>query len=304
MPTVDEALQDRQTYGNAPGWAQERQTTIPPVPRNQAAPLAQEEAPPASDAAAAPSAEVVVEAPSQEQVSEEGTPSTTQPEPAKTWNAPPQERWEARQQELERERAARAEAERQNRLLLETIQRVAPQPQSIQAPDFWAGRIDHPDPATAQYWQGQKQMFEMAAEQGKQRAIAELQPVIQAGMRKFAAQDTETFRKENPDIQPGSAEESLVIAYMNGSVDGVSHPIKSARNNAVIQRLEAENRALKAKQAGMPQKRAAAQVEAGAGIPAGAGLPGRMSSAQERAGAVIDRGGSHLDAAKAFFGWK
>lgn len=301
MPTVDEAFQDRETYGNAPGWAQRRQAE---TPAGQPAPVppAQEDAPPASDVETAPSAAPVE---SQEPVvSPESAPPQPAVEPAPESDVPFHQhpRWIERQQELARERQRATDLQRQNQLLLETMQKVVPQPQPTQTPDFWEGRINHADPATAQYWQGQKQMFELAVQTGKQAAIAELSPVIQAGMQKLAAIDTRDFRKENPDIAPGSQDEALVIAYMEGRVDGLRHPIESARNNAVIKRLEAENRALKSKQSAIPAKRAAAQTTHGAGIPQGAGLPARPGDWREQAGEVLDRGGGMKDVLHLVFG--
>ncbi|HAM40750.1 MAG TPA: hypothetical protein DCP69_05280 [Candidatus Omnitrophica bacterium] len=300
MPTVDEVSQDRQTYGNAPGWSSSKTTSPAASPPAPEAPPVEESLP--SDEAAAPLAEEAEQTPAAAQPSEEGTPSSTLAEPVADVPFHKHPRWIERQNELARERQEKAELQRQNQLLLETMQRVAPQPQPASQPDFWEGRVNHPDPVTAQYWQGQKQMFELAVETGKQRAIAELQPVIHAGMQKLAAIDTKNFRQENPDIQPGSQEEALIIAYMEGRVDGVRHPIDSARNNAVVKRLEAENRAYKSKQALTPAKRAAAQIESSPGIPQSAGLPPKPGDWRERVGAIIDKGGSFRDAANAIFG--
>ena len=127
-------------------------------------------------------------------------------------------------------------------------------------------------------------------------------PMIQAGMEKLAQIDVREFRKENPDIKPGSPEEQQIIAYMTGQVDGIKHPMESAKRNAQFERLQTEVKAYKTKQAAIPQKRAAASSEASAGIPAGSGLPGKKNGWEDRVGEVLDKGGSLRDAAKHLFG--
>ena len=251
---------------------------------------------PAPDAQAAPSA--VAPKGSPEQVSEQGTPLTTPPEPVKPWNLPPEQRWE----ELRRDRdeARRAYQE----LATRASQPVAPmQPAQPQA-DPWEPLVSHPDPATAQFYQQQKRLVDHAVRQGREQAYQELQPVIGNLQRGQAAIGLKDFRKENPDIQPGSEEESLVVAYMEGRVDGIAHPIESARNNAVIRKLEAEVKVLREQRTVIPQKRQAAGVEATSGIPATAGLPPKPGDWKETAGAIVDKGGGMLDVAQAIFGRK
>lgn len=293
MPQVDESEQSRQTYGAPAGWS-DRQRETPPD--QSPAPVTPPESSP-DDAVAAPSAEGVQEP----VVSEQGLPPAETPESV-PFNKHP--RWIERQQELERERQRVADLQRQNHLLLETMQRVAPQSPPPQQVDFWDGRLNHPDPATAQYWQQQKQLFDLAVQTGKQSALQEITPLLTAGMQKFAANDLKVFRAENPDILPGSQEETLIIAYMEGRVDGVRHPIESARNNAVIKRLETELHTLRQKQAATPQKRQAANSERSSGIPPASGLPPRPGDWRETAGAIIDKGGDMVDVAKAIFGGK
>ena len=292
MAEIDETLEQRETYGTAPGWsATERAVVSGEQPVVAPASQAQPESPP-EDAGAASSAA--------ESGGEPQEPSGTAPPPPsqaparKPWNLPPEERWE----ELRRERDEARQLAREAVAARPAPPAPVAQPQT----DPWEGLINHPDPATARFYQQQKSLVEHAVQQGRQQALQELQPVLyklQKGQTEIGLKE---FRKENPDIQPGSEEERLVIAYLEGRVDGVQHPLESARNNAVIKRLEAENRALKAKQATMPQKRQAMNAEPTAGIPATAGLPGRPGSWQERVGAVIDQGGDWREIGNAVFG--
>src|SRR3990167_2433309 len=90
--------------------------------------------------------------PEQLQGSEQGTPPTTPPEPVKEFHMPPAERWEElRQRSVAAEQRA-DQAEQLAQLALQKLGVVAPQPVA----DYWAGKIDHPDAATAQYWQTHK----------------------------------------------------------------------------------------------------------------------------------------------------
>lgn len=289
MPTADESQAQRQTFGEAQGWGDTQRGEPPTGPGP--APEAQLDASPASDAPA-PSADSQT---TETESVESPTPGTELP-----FNKHP--RWIERQQELERERKISADLQRQNQLLLETMQRVAPQPTKAPVHDPWEGLVNHPDPATAQFYQQQRALVQHERQQAKQEAIAELMPVIDAGRQEIARLNTKEFRKENPEIQPGSPNEALVVAYMEGRMDGVAHPIESAKRNAMYDKLEAENRALKSKQATVPQKRAAAQPESSAGMPQTAGLPPKPGDWRERAGAVIDAGGDFVEVAQSIFG--
>ena len=292
MPELDEAAQQRQDFvGNGTGWS-----------ANQRA-VSAEPPPVVPDAPAAPSAEEAVpSAPPQEPAPEQGTPPSTPPEPeAKPkWNLPPEQRWEELRQQREAAEQRARQAEEFARLALERTQ-TAP-PQALPPVDPWEGLINHPDPATAQFWQTQRKLMHHEREQGKQDAIAALRPVIEAGTSEIARLNLKDFRKENPDIKPGSEDERLVTAYMNGQMDGVRHPLESAKRNAMFDKLQSENQALKAKQSLTPQKRAAAQPETSAGIPATAGLPGRPGDWRERAGEIIDKGGTMQDVLSLVFG--
>ena len=250
---------------------------------------------PTADAVAAPSA--VPEVVSDQQPSGTAPPPPSQAEERKPWNFPPEERWE----ELRQQRDAALARERQAYEWLQRSQQpVAPQP-AAQPVDFWEGRINHPDPQTAQYWQGQKQMADHVAQQTRQQVMQELQPIIHATTNELARINTKEFRRENPDVKVGSEDERLIIAYMEGRVDGVRHPMESAKRNAMHERLEAENRALKSKQTATPRKAAAAATESTSGIPATAGLPPKPGDWREKAGAVIDQGGNMKDVANAIF---
>jgi len=293
MPEVDEGQQSRETYGPSPGWSDQNAGVGSGAPPATPEPPAQPDSPPA-DAPAAPSAEVVEEAPSEEQVSEQATPPPSQPEPAKPWNMPPEQRWE----ELRKER------DEARRSVQELAMRPAPPPPQPAQPqtDPWEPFVNHADPAVAQQYRGLQQLMRHERQIAKQEAVQEMQPVIDAGRLELARLNSERFREKNPEVKPGSEEERLIVAYMSGQVDGVQHPIESAKRNALYDKLETENRALKSKHAATPQKRAAANVQAGSGIPQTAGLPGRPGSWQDRAGAIVDKGGNMLDVAREIFG--
>ena len=182
----------------------------------------------------------------------------------------------------------RKAAEAREAQLLEALRqaRVPVQP-TAQPVNFWEGRINHPDLATANYWQQQKQMFDLAKQEATQEVEARLAPVINAGRSEIARLNTERFREKNPGITVGSEDERLIISYMSGQVDGVQHPLESAKRNAMYDRLEAENRALKSKQTAIPRK-AAANVETSPGIPETAGLPGKPGGWRQEAEEAFD----------------
>lgn len=302
MAVVDEATQDRDTYGNPTGWSTaprplaEGQTPKSVVkPRAVAEPTVMPPEP--VDEPAAPSAEEA-QAPQEPSAESESTPS----EPEVPFHQHP--RWIERQRELEQARQEKQALQEQNRLLMDMAQRPiqavvqAPPPPEVSP---WAGLTDHPDSVTAQYWQRQKSLMEHHERLAEERAVQRLQPVIDAGRQELARISTRDFRKENPEIKPGSEEERLVVAYMNGQVDGVRHPLESAKRNALFETLKAERDTLKTKQSSVGSKRVAASTEATSGIPQTAGLPVRAGSAVDRTGHVLDQGGSWMDAAKAFF---
>lgn len=200
-------------------------------------------------------------------------------------------------QEVIREKQALQEQTQQLMGLLQ--QRQAP-PVTPPAHDPWDGLVNHQDAGTAQFYQNLQRVVRAERQAAKQEAVAELQPVIQAGMERIAQMDIREFRKDNPEIKPGTEEERQVIAYMNGQVDGIRHPLESAKRNAMYDRLEQENRALKGKQQQVPRKQAA-NTESSPGIPQVSGLPRKASGWKDQVGEVLDRGGNFRDAANKLF---
>lgn len=287
MPTTDESQQARQTYGEAPGWsdAQGQQDPGAQAPPDSAAETPPSDAPGASSAPPESSPAAPPEA--------TGTAG-----PAKPFNHPPQERWD----EVIRQRAAAEARAQQAEALAAALAMRLPTPTVAPVRDPWEGKVNHPDPATAQFWREQRDLMAHERAQAKAEALQELMPVIDAGRQELARITTAEFRRENPDIKPGSEEERLVVAYMNGSMDGVRHPLESAKKNALFDRLVSENQALKGTKATVPQKRAAAQPEASAGIPSTAGLPPKAGDWRERAGEILDRGGGLKDVLTTVFG--
>ena len=256
---------------------------------------ASEGVPPTPDAAAAPSAEEVLQEPVSQQTP--APPSQPVPEGEPPFHQHP--RWIERQQELERGRVREADLQRQNQLLLETMQRVALPPAPPVPVDPWEGLVNHPAAETAQFWQQQRRLMEHHERVAEAKAVQRLQPVIDAGRSEIAYLKTERFREQNPEIKVGSEEERLVAGYLQQGYD-----LETAKQKTLYPRLEAENRALKATKATVPQKRAAAQVDATSGIPQTAGLPPKPGGWEERASDAIDAGGDMRDAAAAAFGVK
>lgn len=279
-----------QTYGNAPGWSEREGLNAAGPGAPGASPT-----PPDAPADSSPVEETV---PVQVQEPEEtpSTPSQPVPEPKK-WNQPPQERWEElRTQRAEAERRAQ-QAEQLAQLALQKLQ--TPTTPSVPQPDPWEGLVNHPDPATAQFYQQQQRLFQHEAMKvASQQGQATLQ-AVDAGRRELAAMKIATFRRDNPDIKPGSPEEGAMAGFVSQGMD-----LDMAKKLATYDRLEAENRAFKSKQSSVGAKRSAANSDASSGIPATAGLPGKVSSSEDRAGEVHDKGGSWREVAGSFFGIK
>lgn len=211
-------------------------------------------------------------------------------------------RWIERQQELERERREKESLREQNQQLIQMLQRpvqvASPQPQ---ATDPWDGLVNHQNPEHARFYQTLQTVVRAERQIAKQEAISELQPVIQAGMERLAQIDIRDFRRENPDIKAGSEQERMIVSYMNGQVDGVRHPLESAKRNALFDQVAEENRTLKSKQQAIPRK-AAANTESSSGIPQVSGMPRRSSTTSEVVSDILEKGGNMRDAAKAIFG--
>ena len=278
MPQVDEDSQDRQTFGNPTGWT-EKTTSGEPEGASVA--------PPATDAEPAPSAE-----PDQDQTSQPAPAPTSQPDPDKKFNMPPQERWDAviREKEEARQRAERAEQLAQ--LALQKLQATQP---AVQQPevDPYAGM----DPQTAEFYRQMDRRIESKAAQMAEEKMKPLMQAYQTGINKLTKMEISQFRQSNPDIKPGSAEETAVAGFVEQG-----HSLENAKKLALYEKLEAENRALKGKQASIPRKMAASNSEQSSGIPSTSGLPAKQGDWRERVSEVIDKGGSFADAANAIFG--
>ena len=230
---------------------------------------------------AAPSAEPVAQP---EGIPEPGTPSPTQVPPAEEARVPLSRLNEV----IEQRKAAEARETR----LLEALQQVR-QPAMPQMPvaDPWEGYTNHPDPSTAQFYQNQKRLVESALTQREQAVRQEVSQEMGSLRAQVAHLNTERFREKNPDIKPGSEEEGQIVAYMQGQMDGVRHPIESARRNVMYDRLEAENRALKTKQGSVIAKVAANASEPTAGMPPTAGLPQPPKDWRDNVRQVFRKGG-------------
>lgn len=200
----------------------------------------------------------VQDAPQQDEQQAEPAPdASATPEPEPFHKHP-------RFQEILRERD---EARRQTELAMQTMQRLAPQPVQAQPADPWAPLLQHPDPATAQFYAQQKALlFDPLQQQ-----LSMMQQQVELGRREFASVKIAQFRKENPEIQPGSQEEQVMASYVQQGLD-----LENAKKLALYDKLDAENRALKGKSQqrsqAAPIKRAA-NVESGSGMPETAGLP-------------------------------
>src|SRR3990167_1490973 len=117
--------------------------------------------------------------PKQPQGSEQGTPPTPPPDPAKEFHMPPAERWE----ELRQQKAAAEErAQRAEAMARMALERVQPPPGTPQA-DPWEGKINHPDPQTALFYQEQKRLFEYEARRVSDQQNQSLMQVVDAGRR-------------------------------------------------------------------------------------------------------------------------
>ena len=286
MPVIDESVQDRQTFGNAPGWSGNQKVIVEPAQDATGASST-------PDAQAAPSAEVVTQTPSQEQVSQEATAPTSQPEPTDVpFNKHP--RWIERQRELEEARRQRDEAQRLTQLALER-QPIPQQPQ-VQPQDPWAGLVDHPDSATAQFWQTQRKLQEPLMQR-----VQGLEQTVTAGTQELAELRIENFRLKNPEITPNSPEENAVAGYVRAGYR-LNDAKKLALYDLKYGKLEEEVKTLKSKQSAIPQKVAAARSEASAGIPNTSGLPPARGDWRERVSEIHDKGGTFKDMANAIFG--
>ena len=232
----------------------------------------------------APSADVV---PSATQAPETAPPPSSQPETPKPWNMPPEQRWEELRQE--RDEARRA--------LQDVVARVS-QPQPIVAPatpeaDPWDGLVNHPDPATAQFWQQQYKL-----QQPLLQRVQGLERTVEVGTQELASLRVENFRFKNPDITPNSPEEQAISGYVKAG-----YPLEAARKMGLFDlhygKLREEVSTLKGKQGAIPQKVAANASESSTGIPATSGLPRPPGDWRERVRSVYRKGGGLAEVANA-----
>lgn len=238
---------------------------------------------PAPDAPAASSAE---QSPETQQPSEQAPPQPSQPA-TPPFNMPPADRWEQLRRERQEavDRANRAEA--MARMALEKLQTASPGP--VQ-PDPWEGKVNHPDPATAQFWQEQRRLSQVEAERIADQKLQGVLQVVNAGRAELAALKAAQFRKENPEISPGSEVETAIVQLM-----GQGYDIESAKKLVLYDRVESELKALKSKQATVGQKVAANATGPTTSIPATSGLPGQPGNWRENVKQAIRKGGSLAD---------
>ena len=230
---------------------------------------------PQPDALAAPSAE---SQPVTEQVSEQTPPPTSQPDPSTVFNLPPKERWDQLRQERQEALARADRAEAMARMAMEKLQvgGVAPQPS-----DYWAGKIDHPDPTTARFYQDQKAMLDPLVDQ-----VKGLNEAVKRGREELAEVKIENFRIKNPDIAPNSEDEKVIAAYVQQG-----YPLQASKKLALYDRNEAELKALKSKHGMVGQKVAANVTAPTSGIPSTAGLPGKPGDWRENVRNAFRKGG-------------
>lgn len=234
----------------------------------------------------ASTASLAEESSEQRQVSEQAPPPTSQPVAAQPFNMPPAERWEElRQQKLSAEQRAQ-HAEQLTQLALQRLQGGTP---SAAPQDYWAGKIDHADPATAQFYQQQKAMVDpLFYEVG---ALKELGNRVR---QELAEVKVENFRLRNPDIAPNSDDEKAIAGYVSQG-----YPMDAAKKLALYDRLESENQTLKAKHSSVGQKVAANATGPTQGMPATAGLPGRPGDWRENVRQAVRKGGTLADVVNA-----
>ena len=192
------------------------------------------------------------------------TPPPTSQEEAKPWNMPPADRWD----ELRRERD---EARRQATDAMEVARRAqaSQQPPAPAAPaDLgpWEGLVNHPEPETARYWQSQKRIqdhYESRHQQDMAQVRAQQQHLAVQGTAMYLDQ----FRRENPDIQPGSQEERAIAERI-----GQGYPLEEAKRIVmydVLQRRLSQHSSQETQR--RQQQKQHASPEAGPGMPASSG---------------------------------
>lgn len=203
-------------------------------------------------------------------------------------------------QELIQQNKELARREEESRRLAQmTIERFQPQtPQAAPEKDPWEGYVNHPDPQTAQFWQTQRQLFQREAEKMADTKLSQVMEAVNAGRNELAQIKVAEFRRQNPEIKPGSQEEASIAGYVQQGYD-----LETAKSIVMFPKVQARLSELEKKQSAVPKK-AAANVASTSGIPAGAGLPAQKGDWRETASSVIDKGGSAVDAFNAVFGRK
>ena len=222
--------------------------------------------PPTPDAVPAPSADAPLQVPGQ-----------IPPPEAKPWNQPPEERWN----EVLRQRD---EARNQATAALQLAQQAqanqtAAQPQVRPIPAHLEGLVNHPDQATAAFWQQVQRVAEMQ--------VAPLQQTLELGRQQLAQVTVSQFRRDNPDIVPGSAEEQAISARI-----AQGYPLEEAKRIVMYDVLQSK---LSQQSSSQAQKQAAqkrqASPEGSPGIPATAGGPQAKKSFRETQEAELKAAG-------------
>ena len=218
-------------------------------------------------------------------------PETTAPpstEPPRAFNLPPEERWNQLRQERDQATQRAQQAEAMARMAVEKL--TTPTAPVMPPNDPWEGLVNHTDPQTALFYQQQRKLVEATAERLADQKLQGVYQVVDAGRRELASLKVAHFRKENPDIVPGSPEESAIAGFVQQG-----HDIETAKKLALYDRQESELKALKAKQAGLGQKVSANQTAPTASIPSTAGLPGQPGDWRENVRNAARKGGSLAD---------
>ena len=210
------------------------------------------------------------------QTPEPGTPPTTPSEPV--GEEPPfhtHPRWMERQREVESLRE-------QNRQLMELATRATQPVATMPQADPLQGLVNHPDPATAQFWQQVKTVAESIADRKAQERVQPLAQMVGLGRQELAQMTLTQFRGQNPDILPGSSEEAAIARLILPPDGSQGLPLEYAKRVVMYDKLA--SRVEKATQAQTTQRNAQKRVatpEATQGIPAAAGGPTVTKSFRE-----------------------
>ena len=203
--------------------------------------------------------------------SEQGTPPSTQPVVAVEPPFHEHPRWKEVQQEKDALRE-------QNRVLAETLQRVV-QPAPVAEADPWAGLVNHLDPATAQFYQQQRVLFQHEARRVADQQLQPLQQAVGMGRAQLAQVTLSKFYQDNPDITPQSPEALDIAARVQQG-----YPLEEAKwivmGPRYAQQAKTVSQSAQVKSHQAAQKRQL-PPDSGSGIPAASGLPARQPSFRE-----------------------